>query len=400
MSHPYRWRRASLALGIPAALLLAACSSGGSTTSSTNGAGTGASIAPVAATNATCQSVQLGPITRCENFYTAYWPVIEKNMAKLYAQAKATDGGQLVVWDWYPLPAQEISMFEKAYPGITITTRGLNFNLGSAIVTAKATGARNSDIVKGSITTMTQLYDAGYWQKVNWASFGVPSQFLQIGGANTGLLPDSIQTEFAQYNTTKQASAPPTALTDYTSAAWHGKLVTENYEGYVFAGYGLKYGQSKMVSLIKQLKSTGNLTISSNDASLLSTGENPVDFAEDLGQNDPSLAVSPIQYAQTYVQFIGVNSDAANKPAAELFALWEAYAPDWINALLTSTTMTGLVQPYPGLPSATFAQATGVMKANVAALNAGIANDDLIFESWANRNELNTLDNAADNALG
>lgn len=291
-------------------------------------------------------------------------------------------------------------MFEKAYPGITITTRGLNFNLGSAIVTAKATGARNSDIVKGSITTMTQLYNQGYWEKVNWASFGVPQQFLQIGGADTGLLPDSIQTEFAQYNTTKQASAPPSALTDYLSPQWKGKLVTENYEGYVFAGYGMKYGQAKMVALIKQLKSSGNLTISSNDASLLSTGENPVDFEEDLGTSDPSLQVSGIQDAQTYVQFIGVNSDSANKPAAELFSLWEAYDPAWIDALLTSSTMTGLVQPYPGLPSSTFAAATGDMKQNVAALAQAIASDNLIFESFANRDEFNTLDTAADNALG
>jgi putative spermidine/putrescine transport system substrate-binding protein len=397
MSHPSRWRRSPLAFGIPVALLLAACSSSGSTGSSASNSST---TTPVSTTNATCQAAQLGPIVRCQNFYTDFWPTIKKNMATLYAQAKSTDGGQLVVWDWYPLPAQEISMFEKAYPGISITTRGLNFNLGSAIVTAKATGARNSDIVKGSITTMTQLYDQGYWQKVNWAALGVPQQFLQIGGAATGLLPDSIQTEFAQYNTTKQASPPPAALTGYVGSQWHGKLVTEGYEGYVFAGYGMKYGQAKMVSLIKQLKSSGNLTVSSNDASLLSAGENPVDFAEDLGQSDPSLQVSPIQYAQTYVQFIGVNSDAANKPAAELFALWEAYDPTWISTLLTNTTMTGLVQPYPGLPSSTFAAATGVMKQNVTALDQGIANDNLIFESFANRDRFNTLDTAADNALG
>jgi putative spermidine/putrescine transport system substrate-binding protein len=396
MSRPSRWRRASLTLSIPVALMLTACSSGGSTSAN----GNNGNINPVSNTSATCQSVQLGPITRCQNFYTAFWPTIEKNMAKLYAQAKTTDGGQLVVWDWYPLPSQEISMFEKAYPGITITTRGLNFNLGSAIVTAKATGARNSDVVKGSITTMTQLYDEGYWEKVNWASFGVPQQFLQIGGADTGLLPDSIQTEFAQYNTTKQASAPPSSLTDYLSPQWKGKLVTENYEGYVFAGYGMKYGEAKMMALIKQLKSSGNLTISSNDASLLSTGENPVDFEEDLGTNDPSLQVSPIQDAQTYVQFIGVNSDTSNKPAAELFSLWEAYDPAWINAMLTSTTMTGLVQPYPGLPSSTFAAATGDMKKDVAALAQAIADDNLVFESFANRNEFNTLDTAADNALG
>jgi putative spermidine/putrescine transport system substrate-binding protein len=100
------------------------------------------------------------------------------------------------------------------------------------------------------------------------------------------------------------------------------------------------------------------------------------------------------------VQFIGVNSDTANKPAAELFSLWEAYDPTWISTLLTNTTMTGLVQPYPGLPSSTFAAATGVMKQNVTALDQGIANDNLIFESFANRNQFNTLDTAADNALG
>src|ERR1700677_5129298 len=116
MSRPSRWRRASLTLSIPVALMLTACSSGGSTSAN----GNNGNINPVSNTSATCQSVQLGPITRWQDLYNAFWPAIKKNMANLYAQPKTTDGGQLVVWDCYPLPSQEISMFEKAYPGITI----------------------------------------------------------------------------------------------------------------------------------------------------------------------------------------------------------------------------------------------------------------------------------------
>ena len=128
-----------------------------------------------------CDAVQFGTaIIRCENFYTDFWPVINEKLDALYEEAKATDGGKLVIWDWYPRSDEEIAAFNARFPDITVETQGFEFALADAIVTAQATGERNSDIVSGSITSSAAMYDQGFFADVDWAGYGVPAEFIDF----------------------------------------------------------------------------------------------------------------------------------------------------------------------------------------------------------------------------
>src|SRR5271155_3209897 len=91
-------RAAALAIIVAISVMVSACSSGAAPASIASNTGMVALPAGTA-----CQAVQVGPIVRCENFYTAYWPTISANLKKLYHQALKTDGGNLVIWDWYAL---------------------------------------------------------------------------------------------------------------------------------------------------------------------------------------------------------------------------------------------------------------------------------------------------------
>ncbi len=386
-------RAAAPAIVVAMSLVLSACSSGAAPAST--GSNTGLVTLPA---GTACQAVQVGPITRCQNFYTAYWPTISANLKELYRQALKTDGGNLVIWDWYALSPAEIAAFNKQFPGIKVQTRGLQYNLSSAVISAKATGSRNSDVVKGSIVTMTQAYDQGFWSKVNWTRFGVPKQFLQIGGIRTGLLPDSVNSPLLNYNSS-EVSDLPVNLQDFLQPHWKHKMAIANYNAQNFTGYGIKYGQAAMVSLIKSLKSQGVLTVTANPDTLLSSGDDPVEFGGQLFDPNPVLRVAPIKNVNMYVQFIGVNSDASNVPGAELFSLWEAYDPTWLKMALTEPALDTTAMPYPGLPTATFAEATGLLKKNIDVWLPMITNDWGIFESWQNRDKYNSLIAAANTAL-
>lgn len=388
-------RRSRLLLGVlaVATLVLSACSSG-------KKADTG-QISPVAsnaAASATCQAVQVGPFTRCENFYTAYWPTIQKNMQALYQQALKTDGGRLVDWDWYQLSPDVIAAFHQKFPGIKVSTRGLTYNLSSAIISAKATGARNSDIVSGSITSMQAMYDQGYWDKIDWTQYGVPKQFLTTGGADTGLLPDSFNGYLLSYNSSKIGTVP-SSLDQLTGPQWKGKLAINNYDAQFFSGYGMKNGQAKMVALIKQLKSSGNLTVVNDTSSLLSTGDKPVALGGQLFSSNPALKVSAFADDEMFAQYSGLNTDASNRPAAILFELWNAYDPDWLKMRLTDPKFASSSMPFPGLPSSVFAQATGTIAKNIAAWTAAIQAGQGVFETQSNRDQILAMIKAADKAL-
>lgn len=75
------------------------------------------------AASAACDAVEIGAITRCENFYDDYWPEIDKQLDALYEEAKKADGGTLVIWDWYELSPDVIEQFNKRFPDIKVETR-------------------------------------------------------------------------------------------------------------------------------------------------------------------------------------------------------------------------------------------------------------------------------------
>lgn len=176
-------------------------------------------------------------------------------------------------------------------------------------------------------------------------------------------------------------------------------MAIANYRAQNFTGYGIRYGRAAMVSLIRSLKSQGVLTVTANPDTLLSSGDDPVVFGGQLFDPNPALQVAPIRNVNMYVQFIGVNTDASNVAGAELFSLWSAYDPAWLKMALTEPVFDTVAMPYPGLPAATFAQATGLLKKNIDVWMPMIKNNWGIFETWQNRDKYNSLITAASTAL-
>ncbi|MFN8622112.1 MAG: hypothetical protein U0869_15380 [Chloroflexota bacterium] len=343
----------------------------------------------------TCDAVPFGnTIIRCENFYTDYWPTINAKLDELYAEAKATDGGKLVIWDWYPRSDEEIAAFNARFPDIHVETNGYTYQLSDQIITAQSTGQRNTDVVSGSITSMTAMYDAGFWKKVDWTDYGVPAEFMQPYGY-TELLPDSFNSPLLQSNTTKVTSVP-TSLDDLNTPEMAKQLGIASYNAQNFTGYGMANGQDAMLKLIGDLKTNG-MTISDNAGDLLSSGDLPIVFGGQLFSDNPDLAVSPFTQANAYAQFSGINEYATNPAAAALWVLWYAYDPDWLKTRMTDPNFATSSEPYPGLPTATFEQATGLLKKNQDAYFQIAQDPTTIFETKDNRDAYNNLINEANN---
>ncbi len=334
--------------------------------------------------------------TRCSNFYTDYWPTINAHLDELYQQAKAADGGRLVVWDWYELGPDVIAQFNKRFPDIKIETRGLTYNLSSAIISAKSTGTRNTDVVSGSITSMAAMYDAGFWDKVDWTTLGVPAEFLTIGAPE--LMPDSVNGALLQYNTTKVPTVPD-SLDGLLDAKYKGQISVANYNAGVFSGYGKKYGQDKMVDLIKKLKSSGNMSVVDDTSTPLSSGDIPIAINQTLFNPNPDLKVSAFDATNVFGQFSGVNTEAANKAGAELWVLWNAFDPDWLHERMTNEKFATSQVPFAGLPQSVFDEATGLAKTNTSAVLGALSDGKAQTETQATRDEWNGLIKAADDAL-
>ncbi|HEY1486296.1 MAG TPA: ABC transporter substrate-binding protein, partial [Micromonosporaceae bacterium] len=211
-------------------------------------------------------------------------------------------------------------------------------------------------------------------------------------------LPDSFNGSLIQYNT-KEVPSVPTSLDDFTAPEWKGKLAVPNYDAQDFSGYGMKNGQAAMVSLIKKLKSSGNLAVVDDTSSLVSSGDKPVAFAGQLFNPNANLSVAPFDADNLYAQFSGLNTDATNSPAAVLWILWNAYDPTWLTERLTDPKFATSSMPYVGLPSSTFAQATGLIKKNIDAWTSAISSGNAEFETQATRDQWNTMIKAADKAL-
>jgi putative spermidine/putrescine transport system substrate-binding protein len=341
----------------------------------------------------TCDAVEFGPaIVRCENFTTDFWPIINAKLDELYASAKATDGGQLVIWDWYPRSDEEIAAFNARFPDIKVVTQGFEYNLGDAIVTAQETGQRNSDVVSGSITSMTQMYDQGYWKDVDWTTYGVPAEFMAPWGY-TELLPDSFNSPLLQSNVTKTTTVPGT-LDELNTPEMAKELGIASWNAQNFTGYGMANGQEAMLGLIQGLLDNG-MTISDSAGDLLSSGDLSMVLGGQLFSDNPDLAVNAFAPAPAYAQFSGVNTYATNPDAAALWILWYAYDPDWLKTRLTDPAFGTSSLPYPGLPASTFDQSTGLIAKNQAAYFAIAQDPTTVFETKENRDEYNAMIDAA-----
>ncbi|GAA1522221.1 hypothetical protein BJ978_000604 [Agromyces terreus] len=381
-------RTAFIALAAVGMLALSSCSSGG--------ASAGAEIEPTggAVDLAACDAVELGAITRCENFYDDFWPAIDEQMDGLYEEAKEADGGKLVIWDWYELSPDVIAQFNSRYPDLKIETRGLTYNLSSAIISAKATGSRNTDVISGSLVSAAAMTDEGYWADVDWTQFGVPKEYFTIGAPE--MLPDSVNGSLMQVNTDK-IEAPDT-LEGLLDPMYAGRVSVASYNANVFAGYGMENGEEAMTGLIGDLLSSGNLQVLEDQDSPLSSGDVPLALGQTLFNPNPSLSVSPYEDSGVFAQFSGVNVDAKNPAGAMLWALWNAYDPDWLELRMTDENYSTTQVPYAGLPTSLFDSATGLMKTNADALLAGLEGG-AITETADTRDDWIAMINAADAAL-
>lgn len=397
-------RVASLAATI---LLVAACSSTGTASPSastppaatpTAAASEAATTAPSAAASeaAGCDAVQIGPVTQCEDLYTKYWPTINAAMDKLYEEAKASEGGTVVIWDWYELAPEVISAFETRFPGLTVKTAGYQGNTSSKIVAAKETGTETSDFVSGSLTSAAPLIDGGFFDDVDWTSYGVPQEYMNIGFPN--MLPDSINAYMQNVNTSKVPLADaPKSYEDYLDPKWKDTLAMTSWNGQYFTGYGMLNGKDAMQKLITDLKASGNLTLTDDPSTLLSTGDKPIIFAGQLFNPNPELAPVAVKDHPVWIQFNGVNKYGKNKAGAALYALWEALDPDWLKAVLTQPEFTTSSVPFPGLPADSLAQATGLMKTNMDAFNEAAKIGQ--WENKDNRTQWIDLIKAADEVM-
>lgn len=393
---------AVLALG----LVLAACTSGGSstpaqpaaqpTTGSTAAAsGPAAPAAGSARASLTCDAQRVGPVVRCENFYDDYWPVMKARMAELAEQARGIEGGQIMVWTFNELDPREMSAFEAQYPGLKLVTQGLRFNLSAAIITAEATGQRTSDIVKGSIVTAQEVYDAGFWRRVDWTEYGVPREWLDPGAPE--MLPDSISAYTTHFNSAAVPTVPeqPPA---FLGADWKDKLATQGFRFSAFGYYGLKYGEPAMKDYIRNLLTSGNMTVTDNPLPLLSSGDRPVLFpATTLPANaNPALKVAPYDGMGIWLQFSGVNAKARNTPGAIVYALWNAYDPDYQRLRATDPALTGSPTPFPGLPTKTMNALNPTQAMLYNAYQEGLRSGQGVYETTANRDQLIALLKSAD----
>lgn len=390
------------ALGVVFALGVAACSGGGATTAPASVAPATAapteapaSEAPASPTEAAlaCDAKSVGIVTRCENFYTDYWPKIDEALKAVYEEAKATNGGTIVIWDWYELDKSVIDAFTAKYPGLTIKTQGFQQNLSSAIVTAHETGTEGPDYISGSLTSATPLYDGGYFAKVDWTQYGIPAEYLNVGPSE--MVPDSLNSWLLNVNTPKAANAP-TTYDGLLDPAWKDKLVMASYNGQFFTGYGMVNGKDAMQKLIGDLKG-GNLTLSDNPDDLLSTGDKPVMLGGQSYSDNPDISLVPVKDAGTWIQFGGVSAFGKNAAGATLYAIWNAYDPDWITARLSDPNFAYSSVPFPGLPTEFLGQATGLMKLNSDAMYA--AAEGAQWETKDNRDQWNELIKAADEIM-
>jgi putative spermidine/putrescine transport system substrate-binding protein len=341
-----------------------------------------------------CDAVEVGTaVIRCENFYEDYWPIIDAQLDALYEEARNTDGGKLVIWDWYPRSDEEIAAFNARFPDIDVETQGFEFQLSDAIITADQTGQRNTDVVSGSITSMTSMYDQGYWADIDWTDYGVPAEFTAPWGYSE-LLPDSFNSPLLVSNV-NEAETVPTKLEDFDAPEWEGNLGVASWLGQNFTGYGMAHGEEAMTGLIQSLLDDGVLLISDEAGTLVSSGDIAVNFGGQLFSDNPNLALQGFEDANAYAQFSGVNAKATNPAAATLWNLWYSYDPDWLTTRLTDPAFATSAMPYPGLPSSLFEQATGLAKTNIDAYSQVLESPTTTFETAENRDEFNALIDAA-----
>ncbi|MEZ4595529.1 MAG: ABC transporter substrate-binding protein [Chloroflexota bacterium] len=338
-----------------------------------------------------CDATQIGPLTRCENFYTDFWPIIDQNLDALHQEALATAGGQVILWGWFETDPATIEAFTTRFPGLTIKTQGLQYNLGPSVLAAQATGAETTDILGGTWTTGRAVYDQGFHKQIDWSTYGVPPEFQP---PDSPWFPRSMNGWLISYNTTKVDSVP-TKLTDYLDPKWKGEIAMDPTFASFFAPYGLNHGEDAMVKLMHDLRDSGNLILTKDPFALLGTGDVSVVFDAQNFSTNPDIAVAAFEDSGIWTDFAGVNKYGANQAGGALWDLWNAFDPDWLAMRTTDDRFATSWVPYPGLPDSTFAGMSDLKKMNLAAWLEELEKGWAVFETADNGDAIMAMEDAA-----
>ncbi|MEU4481105.1 ABC transporter substrate-binding protein [Micromonospora sp. NPDC023966] len=181
------------------------------------------------------------------------WP--EKTMDEL-ADAAAKEGEV----SWYTVFTKEnsapiIGAFQKAYPGIKVTTLRLSANqLSSRILTEQRGGQFNADVVSGNATYIGQLQKAGALQGFRVAGLPALPSGLTLPEGYEGVV--YINTSVLAYNPQAVKAAgltPPTTWQDLTKPEWKGTFSIDPESVDWYDSLVSSMGHDQALELVKAL---------------------------------------------------------------------------------------------------------------------------------------------------
>jgi len=289
--------------------------------------------APLKAEDLACDTVGSALATRCMNFYTDFWPLMEIEMEKLYKDALA-EGGKLVVWEFGEVTQPIVTAFSERWPGIEISSRGLQFGVGAGLVEASRAGVTMPDVTGGGYSITEAAVDADLFDKtINWQALGVPKEFLDPALPYM-LLQSTAGTYNTWYNTDALSDADvPVDPFDFLDPKWKGEIAS--HTPYFFGGFSfiaMKFGEDKAIDLANKLLDEQDLAITSDPETTLLTGERRIIFPSfqpiNTSRGEP-VAPKPYMGMGIQVPQQGILKGAEHPNAAKLYILWEIYDPEW-----------------------------------------------------------------------
>ena len=292
-----------------------------------------ATTAPLMAEDLTCERVGSGLAVRCANFYDDFWPLMQIEMEKLYQDALA-EGGELVIWEFSEVAQPIVNAFQARWPGITISSRGLQFGVGAGLVEASRAGVTMPDVTGGGYTIIEAAVDADLFDTtINWQELGVPREFLDPALPYT-LLNSTAGTYNTWYNTDALSDGDvPVDPFDFLDPKWKGEIVSAT--PYFFGGFSfiaMKFGEDEAVDLANRLLDEQDLAITSDAETTLLTGERRIIFPSfqpiNTSRGEP-VAPKPYEGMGIQIPQQGILKGAEHPNAAKLYMLWEIYDPDW-----------------------------------------------------------------------
>jgi hypothetical protein len=314
---------------------------------------------------------------------------MKQKMDELYKKAVAEEGGQVDIWGFAEVDAKTKEAFAKRYPGMSISSRGLQFGTAAAILEANRAGAPTTDSFGGAYTIFWPVWQADLMDRTtDWPQYGLPKEFLDP--AVPGMLTTTQNEYVLWYNTSLvKKEEVPTDPFKFLEPKWKDKIASN--PSYFFGGFSyvaLKFGEEKAVDLAKRLLAEAKLTITADPETLVATGEKQIlfpafGFFEAVRKGAP-VAVLPYEGMGTWTQYTGVLKGARHPNGVKLYDLWANFDPDWLE--------TRFKDPAYGIPT-TFAGVPGITDRNpkIAAGMEGLGKGYATFLTIDKREERDRL---------